>query len=84
MDLTLLTGLELNFAVMEEFSRIRANSRLPNRVLSVVVAPQLVQYGFGRMYQALNTNPNLRIAVVRSMDEALAWLRNPSSDPDAP
>ena len=66
---------DLSFSELHAFAAKRRAARLKNPVKSAIVAGDAVQFGFARMYQALNEHPNLQIEVFQSEEPAFAWLR---------
>ena len=66
---------DLNFSELHSFAAKRRAARLKNPVKSAIVAGDAVQFGFARMYQALNEHPNLKVEVFQSEEPAFAWLR---------
>lgn len=73
-DLTAVTDLEIEFETMHQFSLLRKESPLKNATRSAIVVSNDLQFGFARMYQTMNGNPQLEIRVFRDQAEALAWL----------
>jgi hypothetical protein len=50
----------------------RRTQRFANSIKSAVVASRPVQVGFARMYQTLNTNPQVEIQIFAALAEAEA------------
>lgn len=73
-NMSRVTGVSLDFAAMEAFAAKRRDAPLKNRVKSAIIAPQALQFGFARMYQTLNENPNIELAVFRDEASAVLWL----------
>ncbi len=76
-DLTNLTELHLTFKGMSEKIPLRKAIKFPNDFKSAIVAPDLVQFGFARMFQALNDHPQIDIMVFRDLPTARAWIEQP-------
>lgn len=66
---------KINYARIEMHASKRRVSVLKNKVKSAVVAPTLLQYGFARMFQTLNTNPMIEIAIFRDRPSAIGWIK---------
>ena len=66
---------DLSFTELHAFAAKRRAAVLKNAVKSAIVAGDAVQFGFARMYQALNAHPNLKVEVFQSEGPAYAWLR---------
>jgi hypothetical protein len=66
---------ELSFVELHAFAAKRGQARLKNPVKSAVVAEGAAQYGFARMFQTLNNNPDIRVEIFQAEAPALAWLR---------
>jgi hypothetical protein len=77
-DLSELTELHLTFSGMSERIHPRRAMKFPNEFKSAIVAPDLVQFGFARMFQALNDHPQIDIRVFRDLDSARAWVDEPA------
>lgn len=81
--LTDLTGLEdssLTMDQMRQLVAVRLEDAFPNRFRSAIVAPQQFQFGYARMFQTLNTHPDIRVGVFTTVSEAMAWLQSPGVD----
>jgi hypothetical protein len=78
-DLAQVADFDLDFSRMHDFASLRRAAPLRNKVRSALVAPSQLQFGFARMFQTLNDNPLIEIAVFREETEALAWLREGST-----
>jgi hypothetical protein len=75
IDLTRMDAVDLDFTVVNDFAQLRAQSPLKNPTKSAIVAPSALQYGFGRMYQTLNQNPQLEVRMFQDSTQAREWLR---------
>jgi hypothetical protein len=73
-DLSGLTELHLTFNGMSERIPLRRAMKFPNEFKSAIVAPDLVQFGFARMFQTLNDHPQIEIQVFRDLDSGRAWV----------
>lgn len=73
-DLSRVTDLSLNFMAMEQFAATRRTVTLRNNVRSAIVAPTPLLFGFARMFQTLNTNPQIEVVVFNRCDEAIPWI----------
>jgi hypothetical protein len=75
-DLSEVTEFEVNFASVQQFADAREKSPLKNATRSAIIAPGTLQFGFARMYQTIQANPQLDVQVFRSRGDALAWLES--------
>jgi hypothetical protein len=75
IDLSGVTHIDVNFASMQQFADLREKSQLKNPTRSAIVAPSALQFGFARMYQTIQANPQLAVEIFRTRADALAWLR---------
>lgn len=49
-------------------------THIPKKSKSASVAPSKVSYGYAKLFQELNRNPNLEMQIFRTEKQALAWL----------
>ncbi len=68
------TIIDLDFLGMESIAARRRATTLKNPVWSALVARQPHQFGFLRMFQTLNTHPQIEIQVFSDEETALAWV----------
>ena len=73
-DLSEVGAFDLDFRSMQQFVDLRKKSRLKNFTRSAIVAPLDLQYGFARMYQTTQENPDIEVKVFRDKAEAVVWL----------
>jgi hypothetical protein len=73
-DITLVDGRNMNFLTIEELAAQRRTAALKNKVKSAILTQTTLQYGLARMFQTLNDNPMIEIAIFKDRDAALAWL----------
>jgi len=66
---------ELGFMELNAFVAKRRVVRLKNPVKSAIVVGGAAQFGFARMFQTLNDNPDIRVEIFQAEAPALAWLR---------
>jgi hypothetical protein len=59
------------FAVAET----RRRATLRNPVKSAIIASDIVRFGFARMFQTLNDNPQIVVAIFGDDESASQWLR---------
>lgn len=83
VDLRECTGIDVNFSAMLKLGQARTAVQLPNPVKSALLAPDPILYGFARMFQSLNANPSITIAIFPDEASALAWLHEPGLAPPA-
>jgi hypothetical protein len=74
-NLTAGTVGDFSYVEMDAYVAKRRVVRLKNRVKSAIVVGDAVQFGFSRMFQTLNNNPDIRVEIFQSEEPALAWLR---------
>jgi hypothetical protein len=73
-DLSLIEGISLNFSVITNYATARRTASLRNKVKAAIVAPHPLQYGFARMFQTLNDNPDIIMEIFTDKDSGLAWI----------
>jgi hypothetical protein len=76
VDLSLVEDMNLNFAAMHQLAETRKVAPLKNPVKSAILAPHPVQYGFARMFQTINKNPQITIQVFTTRQDAIGWLKS--------
>jgi hypothetical protein len=74
VDLSAIEGLNLNFSAIMNYAAARRNAPLQNTVKAAIVAPQTLQYGFARMFQTLNVNPDISMEIFIDQASGLAWI----------
>ena len=75
-DWSAAESTDLHFRDIEGFARVRRQTKLKNAIRSALVAPTDVHFGLSRIFQALNDNPQITIAVFRDRPSATEWLRS--------
>jgi len=75
INLTAGTVAELAFPDMSAVAAKRRQTQLKNPVKSAMVAGDAALFGFARMFQTLNTHPNIQVEIFQTKETALAWLR---------
>lgn len=73
-DLTALEEIEVGFQAVLELADTRTRRPLATRVKSALIARRAIHFGFARMFQTLNTNPQIEVRIVATMEEALQWF----------
>jgi hypothetical protein len=73
-DISLVDKVELDFGAVEAVAAVRRGTMLKNRVKSAILAPKPVLYGFARMFQTLNDNPQITLELFRDKESCWAWL----------
>ncbi len=58
----------------------RQGRHFTNQFKSAIVGSHPVQIGLARMFQTLNTNPQISIRVFKDMEEAKAWVMGVKED----
>jgi hypothetical protein len=73
-DLTGLKDRDWSFSTVFPVTEDRRKRVFPNKFRSAIVAPTPAAYGYARMFQTLNDNPQIDIQVFKTKDEAEKWL----------
>lgn len=74
IDFTAVQQFEIGFNEMSIVTA-RCNSQpCRNPIRCAVIAQRPLAVGFARMFELLTNHPRVEIRVMRSCDEALAWL----------
>ena len=60
---------------------IHRRQRLANPIKTAILASNLVQFGFARMFQALNDHPQIVVAIFGDDEDALRWLQRADLSP---
>lgn len=74
LDLSKVDGVDMNFADMEDLAAQRRAAPLKNLVKSAILAPKPVLFGFARMFQTLNSHPQIQVEIFTELNSALQWL----------
>lgn len=74
VDLSAIEGISLNFSAIIDYSVMRRKAPLRNKVKAAIVAPHPLQYGFARMFQTLNANPDIDMEIFTDQNSGLAWI----------
>ena len=74
-NLTAGTVGDFSYVEMDAYIAKRRAVRLKNPVKSAIVVGDAVQFGFSRIFQTLNNNPDIRVEIFQGEEAALAWLR---------
>ena len=75
-DLTSLETIDVGFPDIEMVAKRRREVKLPKQIRSVLVASRPIQFGFARMFQTLNDNPNIDLRIMKTLDEAVRWFES--------
>jgi hypothetical protein len=73
-DLSSVDRMDVDFGAVEALAAVRRIAPLKNKVKSAIIAPKPVLYGFARMFQTLNDNPDITLKIFRDRDLGWAWL----------
>jgi hypothetical protein len=73
-DLTSLEEIEVGFQSVLQVAEARTRRRLAAPVKSALIARSPLHFGFARMFQMLNTNPQIELRIFASTEEALQWF----------
>jgi hypothetical protein len=74
----------VNFPEMNQVMEKRRSAQLKNDVKLAVVAQTPIQFGYARMFQTLNANPRIELALFADLAAALRWLLGTTPGPDHP
>lgn len=74
VDFTGVDDYAIGFAEVNGLAQRRRDLRFRTPVKLALVAVRPNDFGFARMYQTLNDNPQMTIRIVASREEALAWF----------
>ena len=75
IDLRPIDRLEIDFAGVFAVAETRRQATLRNPIKSAIIASDIVCFGFARMFQTLNDNPQVVVAIFGDGDSALQWLK---------
>ena len=79
-----ITGLAINAGALWSLALQRREHRFPNAFKSALVARDPAHYGFARMFQTLNDNPQISIGIFPGEAEAMKWIAEPGLAPPDP
>jgi len=82
-DLRPAVRLDIDFNGVAALAAERVRRSFPNSFKSAIIAPDPARFGFARMFQTLNDNPQITLAIFRDEPEALAWIMAPGLAPPA-
>jgi hypothetical protein len=80
-DMRPIERLEIDFAGVFELALRRRRTRFKNAFKSAIIATDTAHFGFARMYQTLNENPQITIAIFGDEGDARAWIDIPDLRP---
>ena len=75
IDLRPIDRLEIDFAGVFAVAETRRRAALRNPIKSAIIASDVVRFGFARMFQTLNDNPQIVVAIFGDDESASQWLR---------
>jgi hypothetical protein len=75
--LTDITDFDIRFSTMFPIAQQRREQIIPSNIKSAIVASKPLEIGIARMFQTLNTNPNISIQIFPSESEAITWVSHP-------
>jgi hypothetical protein len=79
VDLTEVTGVQLNFPDVTHFAADRRARSHAKNVRTALLVSSDVAFGVARMYETLLAHPQITIGVFRERREAIEWLTASSS-----
>lgn len=74
-DLRFISSSEIKAENIMAAAESRRMQRFRNPFRSAILAPDPARYGYARMFQALNTHPDITLQVFTDEATAIAWLR---------
>ena len=77
-DVSGVTRRDTDYQFMRGIAAERAARQYPNAYKHAYVAPASTSFGFARMFQTLNANPQIEVRIFETAAEAEAWLAEPS------
>lgn len=84
-DLGTVDELRIDFVGVEAMVKERTRHLFPNEFKTALIAPDVVHYGFARMFQTLVAHSQIRVAIFPTTAEALQWLSLPGVElPETP
>jgi hypothetical protein len=84
-DLGTVDELDIDFSGVEALVKERSRRHYPNEFKTALIAPDVVHFGFARMFQTLMGHSQIRVAIFPTTAEALQWLSRPDLDlPETP
>ena len=75
IDLSAVDSFETDFGNLSKVAAGRRVRTYRNPYRSAFVAVKPVQVGFARMYQTIAQNPSVQFTIVRTFEEAVAWIK---------
>jgi hypothetical protein len=75
-DTTLVDDYKIGFDEILTLATHRRALQFPNSFKSAIITANEEQTGYARMFQTLNTNPQIEIKIFPDCDSALAWITN--------
>lgn len=77
VDMTQVERMEVGFQEIWSLAHRRMDVSLANAVRTAIVTQTPVQRGMARMFQTLNSHPQISIQLFEGIDAAERWLRDP-------
>lgn len=74
-DLRGATSIDLDYNEVFGLARKRMTAYLPDEVRSAYIVSNDEQYGFARMFFALNKHPKIELKLFNELDEAIEWVK---------
>jgi hypothetical protein len=74
IDLTAVSGVNLDFGAIARFAEDRRRWSLARRVKAAILVGSDVMFGLARMYEQMLDNPEISVDVFRNRTAAMAWL----------
>lgn len=74
-----LTGIDLSgigFIDMMSLAKGRQSVKPPHPIRTAIVSDSRTVTGFARMFQSMNSNPDITVQIFESVADAEAWLAN--------
>ena len=74
-DLSAIEIRNPDFRAVQDLAHRRRVSRFRNHFRTAIIAPHAVAFGYARMFQILNDNPQIEIRIFETQEAAEQWLR---------
>ena len=77
VELGKVDELNIDFEGVEALVKERTKLQFRNEYKTALIAPDVVHYGFARMFQTLAAHSQIRVAIFPTTAEGLQWLSLP-------
>lgn len=73
-DVTGITELTVRYPDVEAIAALRKGLKFSNPYKSAIVAKEKLHIGYARMFQQLNTNPQINVQIFSDVESANKWI----------